>query len=78
MATISELAQMSGNAYDVTPSATQSTGALLTSLPGWQVLTTSSAQSSSNWQDGYFGVAYYNSTTHELVIANRGTDYGDG
>ena len=35
---------------------------------GWSVL------ASSTTQAGYYGVAYQNATTGEIVIANRGTD----
>ena len=89
MATILQLAQMCENAYDGASESSVLTKAqqtaLLTNLnaPGangpWRVLLTSGqADLTQNhnedwWDDGYFGVAYYNNDTHELVIANRGS-----
>jgi hypothetical protein len=82
MATITELAQMSDNAYSGTASGTQYLGPgspLLTGLSSnWEVIANSDTQNSSFWSQGYFGVAYYNTVTQEVVIANRGTDLTDG
>ncbi|MHB1677394.1 MAG: lipase family protein [Sulfuriferula sp.] len=63
MATILELAELSAAVYGDHP------------IPsGWSVLT-SSTQINPAWAiDGYYGVAYQNTTTGEIVIANRGTD----
>ena len=63
MATILELAELSAAVYGDHP------------IPsGWSVLT-SSTQINPAWAiDGYYGVAYQNATTGEIVIANRGTD----
>jgi hypothetical protein len=36
---------------------------------GWQLLTTA-----FNEKNGYFGAAYWNSESHQIVIAHRGTD----
>jgi trimeric autotransporter adhesin len=82
MATISELAQISHNVYDGTSSTTQNTSAgspLLAGLSGnWEILANSNSGNSGFWAQGYFGVAYFNTVTHEVVIANRGTDLNDG
>lgn len=62
MATILELAELSSAVYGDTP------------LPNknWAVMPRPDGTSGSN-PDGYYGVAYINTTTHEIVIANRGT-----
>lgn len=57
MATLPELAQLSAAVYGNAPVPT-----------GWQVLQRSQPDSS-----GYLGVAYENTHTHEIVIANRGS-----
>lgn len=82
MATISELSQICGNVYQGTESATQN---ILTGSPllaglnnSWIIVTTSAAEDPGYWKGGYFGVAYYNTVTHDFVIANRGTDLGNG
>jgi len=62
MATILELAELSNAVY---------TGA---KVSGWTVLQTSDGYSSSS-SPAYYGVAYENTQTHEIVIANRGTDF---
>ncbi|RCN55738.1 alpha/beta hydrolase family protein [Acidiferrobacter thiooxydans] len=61
MATILELAELSSAVYGDTPVPT-----------GWTVMPGPYGTSGSN-PDGYYGVAYINTTTHEIVIANRGT-----
>ncbi len=61
MATILTLAELSSAVYGDTP------------VPaGWTIVPGTSGTSKPN-SDGYFGVAYVNTTTHEIVIANRGT-----
>jgi hypothetical protein len=68
MATIAELIQ-----------TTQFPGLLLANLSkNWTILANSVATNPSSWEDGYFGVAYYNTVTGEVVIANRGTQTGAG
>lgn len=82
MATITELMQMDFNLYSGTASSGAYSPQLLAGLPGWSIVAISTSPSidptGQNWIDGYFGVAYYNSTTGELVIANRGTQLGAG
>jgi Ca2+-binding RTX toxin-like protein len=82
MATISELAQMSDNVYNGTNFAVQNTvpgGPLLTGLSGnWTVFADSNSLNPTFWTQGYFGVAYYNKVTHEVVVANRGTELKKG
>lgn len=82
MATIAELIQMSSNAYDGTSSALQNTtrgGPLLTGLSiDWLVIDNSNNNNNKFWTQGYFGVAYRNKVTGEIVIANRGTQLGAG
>jgi len=73
MATISELAQMSSNVYDGT-----SLDVLLKNLTNWKVIENSNSLDPSFANQGYFGVAYQNTVTGEVVIANRGTDVGNG
>ena len=77
MATILELAQMSSNVMGGTSSAVQNvslTGALLKGLTNWAVIANSNAvPNTAYWADGYFGVAYRNTVTGEIVVANRGT-----
>ena len=58
MATILELAELSCAVYGDTPVLNNH----------WKVLRISPSN-----PDGYYGVAYINTTTHEIVIANRGT-----
>src|SRR5271170_2612959 len=84
MPTISVLAQMCSNVYDGTPGSSQDTGPSSPLLAGglsssnWVVFENSNTENSSFWAGGYFGVAYYNTVTGEVVIANRGTDLADG
>ena len=77
MATIFDLAQMSDNVYNGTSSATQNValnGPLLKGLTNWTVFDNSNSNPKAKfWNDGYFGVAYRNTVTGEIVIANRGT-----
>ena len=58
MATILELAELSHAVYGDAPVPT-----------GWAPLPVTLKANS----DGYYGVAYINAATHEVVIANRGT-----
>ena len=78
MATIFDLAQMSDNVYNGTSSATQNValnGPLLKGLTNWTVLDNlNTTPPGLSWSHGYFGVAYRNTVTGEIVIANRGTD----
>ena len=63
MATILELAELSSAVYGDTP------------VPmGWAPLPVTLKANSA----GYYGVAYINTTTHEVVIANRGTVITNG
>lgn len=83
MATIYELAQMSDDAYNGTSYPTPSNAMQSRLLAGldssdWEVFTTSTSQDPLDWSQGYFGVAYYNTVTQEVVIANRGTDKDNG
>jgi len=45
----------------------------LASLPGWRLLETSGGKSINDSFHGYFGKAYENTETGEIVIAHRGT-----
>lgn len=48
---------------------------LLANLPNWQVFMTSFQEPDPGpaISDGYFGAAYINTVTGEIVIANRGS-----
>ena len=78
MASIALLAQMSDNVYDGISSTTQNNALLLAGFPpgsNWEVFANSNqVPGNQNWSQGYFGVAYYNTVTGEVVIANRGTN----
>lgn len=70
MATILELAELAYRVYGDAPTSTSSAwnsdwSALMSN---WKPLLTSKSN-----PDGYYGVAYINTTTQEIVIANRGT-----
>src|ERR1700720_1349549 len=69
MSTLLELAEFSAAAYGSGPAPT-------TGAPGengtWQVV------GKETLPDGYSAEAWENSVTHEIVIANRGTDLTDG
>jgi len=81
MATILELAELSHAVYGDAPVPTgwlelaELSSAVYGDTPvptGWAVMPGPNGTSGSN-PDGYYGVAYVNTTTHEIVIANRGT-----
>ena len=72
MASILELAQLCNAAYDNTPLPQDLPSGSLTGSV-WKALDNSSLATDTVPADDYHAIAYVNTTTHEVVIANRGT-----